>query len=385
VGRVLIVGAGMSGATAARVLADLGFSCLVVEQLAHVAGHAHTSPDADTGIMVHRYGPHIFHTDNPEVWNFVSRFGEWIDYRHKVFVKVNGKVFRLPINLHTLNQFFGRAMSPAEARHLVSGLAVPNDAPSNFEEQALAMVGSDLYEAFLKGYTTKQWGMSPAMLPPSVLRRLPLRFNYDDNYFHHERQAMPRDGYTAIIESMLDHPSIEVACNTSFESIKGSFLHTIYSGPIDRFFGFGSGMLGYRTLDFEERRSTGDILGTAVMNYADADVPWTRETEHHHLSPWRTRSSAASIVWREFSRQAKQGDPLFYPLRQAGDQTLLERYVSLARSSREVTFLGRLGCYAYLDMDQAIERAMATAEHVAECLKAGKCPRPFVHDPILHG
>jgi UDP-galactopyranose mutase len=375
----------MSGATAARVLADQGFSCLVVDQLAHVAGHAHTSVDAETGIMVHRYGPHIFHTDNPEVWSFVSRFGEWIDYRHKVFVKVNGKVFRLPINLHTLNQFFKLAMSPAEARQLVGALTLRNDAPSNFEEQALAMVGSDLYKAFLKGYTTKQWGISPTMLPSSVLRRLPLRFNYDDNYFHHEKLALPRDGYSAIVESMLDHPGIETVCNASFESIEGSFLHTIYSGSIDRYFGFRAGMLGYRTLDFEERRSTGDILGTAVMNYADADVPWTRETEHLHLSPWRMRKSSVSIVWREYSRQAKKGDPLFYPLRQAGDQTLLEQYVSLARSSRAVTFIGRLGCYAYLDMDQAIERAVATAEHVADSLKVGRCPASFVHDPILHG
>ena len=380
--RILVVGAGFSGAVLARKLAEAGFPCLIVDERDHVAGNCHTSADAETGILVHRYGPHIFHTDDQEIWDFVSRFGPWESYRHAVHATVKGEVYLLPVNLLTINQFFRKAMSPAEASAFIAARCVAIAEPTNFRDQALATVGEELYEAFFHYYTEKQWGVAADLLPASVLKRLPLRFSYDSNYFHHRTQAIPRDGYTAIITAILAHELIEVRLATPAESLERDFDHVFYTGGIDRYFGYRFGPLGYRTLRFEESREAGDVLGCPVMNFPDPDVPWTRMTEHRHLSPWRTPKSGLSIVWKEFSEAAKPGDALYYPLRLAGDERLLQAYVELARSERQVTFLGRLGCYAYIDMDMAIRRAIDTAVVAIKAFAAGAIPPVFVHQPF---
>lgn len=381
--RILVVGAGLSGAVIAHQLAEAGLACLVVDERDHVAGHCHTSLDEETGILVHRYGPHIFHTDKDEVWDFVSRFSEWAPYRHSVYSTVRGKVFNLPVNLLTINQFFGTAMSPAEAMEFIASQAVPIAVPANFHEQALSLVGEALYEAFFHHYTTKQWGTDDRHLPASIIRRLPLRFSYDSNYFHHQRQAMPSDGYTAMVRHMLAHPLIELRLGTESEQLDETFEHTFYTGPLDRYFGYRLGRLGYRSLRFEELRLTGDALGCPVMNFPDPEIPWTRMTEHKHLSPWRKIGSDATIVWKEFSEATAPGKTPYYPLRLAGDERLLKEYVGLAHGEHGVTFLGRLGCYAYIDMDAAIERALETARTAISAIGGHRPPPVFVHDPLF--
>lgn len=380
--RCLVVGAGFSGAVVARRLAEAGMACMVVDERGHVAGNCHTEEDAETGILLHRYGPHIFHTDDEAVWAFVRRFGEWLPYRHRVFAAAGGAVYRLPVNLHTINQLFGTTMSPAEARAFVGSRCEASPSPANFREQALAMMGPELYDVFFRHYTRKQWGIDDDRLPATVIRRLPLRFDYDDNYFHHSRQAMPRDGYSAVVAAILDHPLIELRLGLRGEDAGGGWRHVFHSGGLDRYFGARLGPLGYRTLRFEETRGTGDMLGCPVMNFCDADVGWTRMTEHRHLSPWRTPRSDVSIVWKEFPAAAGPGDTPFYPLRLAADDRLLAAYADLARQARGVTFLGRLGCYAYIDMDVAVARALETADRALVAFAQGEAPPAFVHDPL---
>lgn len=377
-----MAGAGFSGAVLARSLAESGFDCLVVDERSHVAGNCHTSEDADTGILIHRYGPHIFHTDDEDIWNFVRRFGEWLPYRHSVHATVKGRVFNLPINLLTINQFFHTAMTPEEAKAFVAKRCVTNANPANFQEQALAMVGQELYEAFFCHYTAKQWGVEAEHLPASILKRLPMRFSYDSNYFHHRQQAMPRHGYTEVVEAMLAHPRIELRLGVAAENLSEMFAHTFYTGGIDRYFGYSLGRLGYRSLRFEEIRVRGDALGCPVMNFPDAELAWTRMTEHRHLSPWRKPRSDVSVVWKEFPEAAGPNSPMFYPLRLARDEQLLESYVALARNQTGLTFLGRLGCYAYIDMDAAVRRSLDTATIAAQALRAGASPPVFVHDPL---
>jgi UDP-galactopyranose mutase len=361
--RVAIVGAGFSGAVIARVLADAGLASLVMDERDHVAGNCHTARDSRTGIMVHRYGPHIFHTDKPHVWAYVTRFADMAAFILRVKSTVRGQVYALPINLHTINQFFGRAMNPAQARAFVAAQARADIAnPASFEEHALRHLGAPLYEAFLRGYTRKQWGIEPSMLPAAVLKRLPLRFDYNDNYFDHPWQGIPRDGYSALVERILDHPLIELRLKCRFEEVRDeSFTHTFYSGGIDRFYGYDLGRLPYRTLDFEQSYHPGDYQGTAVMNHPDEDIAFTRVTEHRHFAPWETPPSTETVVFHEFSRACAPNDTPFYPVNLLGDARLLGSYRQRAAQERAVTFVGRLGQYQYLDMDMTIDQALMTA------------------------
>ncbi|MGH8035350.1 MAG: UDP-galactopyranose/dTDP-fucopyranose mutase family protein, partial [Lysobacterales bacterium] len=285
---IAIVGAGFSGAVIARELAEAGYHLEVFESRPHVAGNCYTERDADTGVMVHKYGPHIFHTDNERVWQYLNRFTRFMPYTNRVKTTARGRVFTLPINLLTINQFFGKTFSPPEARAFIEQQAdLTIEEPQNFEEQALRFVGKELYEAFFKSYTLKQWGCHPSQLPASILKRLPVRFNYDDNYFSHPHQGMPEQGYTTIVEQILQHANIDVHLGTPFERAhRARYEHVFYSGAIDAWFDYQSGRLGYRTLDFREIRAEGDFQGCAVMNYADEAVPYTRISEHKHFSPW---------------------------------------------------------------------------------------------------
>jgi UDP-galactopyranose mutase len=357
--KTLIVGAGFSGAVIARKLAEIGRKSLVIDQRDHVAGNCHTKRDPETGVMVHQYGPHIFHTDNDEVWNFITRFCEMMPFVNRVKTTVGGKVYSLPINLHTINQFFGTTMSPEEAEKFIREKKADKTItdPQNFEEQALSMVGRELYEAFFKGYTEKQWGMSPTKLPASILKRLPLRFNYNDNYFSHKYQGIPRDGYSDAVNNILEHQDIELRLGESFESYDPKeFDHVFYSGPIDRYFNFSRGRLGYRTLDFQVTRHDGDYQGTAVMNYGDPEVPYTRISEHKHFAPWE--SHERTFCYTEYSRMCEEDDIPYYPIRLVDEKVMLDEYEALAKNEEHTTFIGRLGTYRYLDMDVTISEAL---------------------------
>nr|WP_317615320.1 UDP-galactopyranose mutase [Halomonas elongata] len=358
---LLLVGAGFSGAVIGRELAEAGHKVTVVDARSHIAGNCHTERDAETGVMVHVYGPHIFHTDDQEVWKYVNRFTTFKPYVNRVKTTSKGQVFSLPINLHTINQFFDKTMRPDEAREFIEAQADTSiEDPQTFEEQALRFVGRDLYEAFFKGYTQKQWGCHPSKLPASILKRLPVRFNYNDNYFFHRFQGMPEEGYTKLVEGILDHPNISLHLNTRFEREQvDEYDHVFYSGPLDGFFDNDLGRLGYRTLDFERFTYKGDYQGCAVMNYGEESVPYTRITEHKHFSPWEEHEG--SVCYREYSRACEPEDVPYYPIRLVDEKALLAKYVEKARQLDKVTFVGRLGTYRYLDMDVTIREALDTA------------------------
>jgi len=367
--KILVVGAGFSGAVIGRRLAEQGHQIVINDSRNHIAGNCYSERDENTGVMVHTYGPHIFHTDNEVVWTFINQFTTMMPYVNRVKATVGGQVYSLPINLHTINQFFKRACSPAEAQKLIAekGDSTITD-PKTFEQQALRFVGKELYETFFKGYTIKQWGMSPAELPASILKRLPIRFNYDDNYFNHKFQGMPLDGYTRVVEKILDHPNIEVRLSTDFDVLqRPHYDHVFYSGSLDGFYQYRFGRLGYRTLDFERFSSQGDYQGCAVMNYCEQEVPYTRITEHKYFAPWE--QTKGSLCYREYSRACEPQDIPYYPIRQLGEMGLLAKYLDLAEHEHNITFVGRLGTYRYLDMDVTIAEAMAVADRYLASLK----------------
>ena len=378
---ILLVGAGLSGAVIGRQLAEAGHDCRIIDARPHIAGNCHTERDADTGVMMHVYGPHIFHTDDEAVWNYVNDFATFMPFQNRVKTTTQGAVYSLPINLLTINQFFGQTMRPDEARSFVESKADTTITdPRTFEEQALRFVGPEMYRAFFKGYTEKQWGCSPTELPASILKRLPVRFNYDDNYFFHRFQGMPQDGYTAMVQAILDHPRITVELGTPYTPDMGEKAdHVFWSGSLDGYFDYRLGRLGYRTLDFERFDYHGDYQGCAVMNYGDPEVPYTRITEHKHFSPWETHDG--SVCYREFSRLAEPGDTPYYPIRLVEEKALLADYVQMARDTRGVTFVGRLGTYRYLDMDVTIREALDTARTFLAQSAEGQPMPAFVADP----
>jgi UDP-galactopyranose mutase len=380
--KFLMVGAGLSGAVIGRHLAEAGHDITVVDARSHVAGNCHTERCAQTGVLVHVYGPHIFHTDDTEVWDYVNRYETFMPYKNRVKTVSGGQVYSLPINLHTINQFFGKAMNPAEARAFIEAQADTTIAdPQTFEEQALRFVGAPLYEAFFKGYTQKQWGCHPSELPASILKRLPVRFNYDDNYFFHKFQGMPENGYTAIVERILDHPGIRVQLNTRFSRDQASaYDHVFYAGPLDGWYDYDIGRLGYRTLDFERFTHDGDYQGCAVMNYGDVQAPFTRITEHKHFAPWETHQG--SVCYREFSRDCGPDDIPYYPIRLIEEKTLLADYMARAMAERNVTFVGRLGTYRYLDMDVTIREALDCARAVVGQISTGGALPVFSKSPV---
>jgi len=379
---IAIVGAGFSGAVIANQLAQAGYNVEIFEARDHIAGNCHSERDEETGVMVHVYGPHIFHTDNERAWEFINRYGTFKPYVNRVKAITNNRVFTLPINLLTINQFFGKTFRPAEAQAFIQSLGDKSiENPTTFEEQALRFVGRELYEAFFKTYTMKQWGLHPSELPASILKRLPVRFNYDDNYFNHKYQGMPADGYTAIVENMLKMPGISVHLSTPFDpAAKTDYDHVFYSGPIDAWFKHVEGRLPYRTLDFEVFRDTGDYQGNAVINYCDDSKSYTRITEHKHFSPWEQHER--TICYMEYSRQCEVDDTPYYPIRQAREKAQLEKYVNLAKAETNVTFVGRLGTYRYLDMDVTIHEALLTADKFLEAAREKVRMPAFAIDPL---
>ena len=380
-GPVLIIGAGLSGAVIARQLAEAGIASRVIEARDHMAGNCHTARDAETGVLCHVYGPHIFHTGDQQVWDYVNRFATFETYRHRVLTTVGGRIFSMPINLLTINQFFGRRFRPDEARAFIAAEATPMETPQSFEEQALAMIGPDLYAAFFKGYTEKQWGCSPRDLPASILKRLPLRFTYDDSYFAHPHQGLPRQGYTAMVAAMLDHPKIALSLGTAFDPAQApADAHLIWTGPLDGYFGHDLGRLGYRTLDFEHTRLKGDYQGCPVMNYGDAEVPYTRITEHKHFAPWESHDT--TLITHEYSRLCGADDIPYYPIRLVEEKAMLAQYVARAEAASGVTFAGRLATYRYLDMDVCIREALDLADAILRARQNGTPPPVFSGAPL---
>lgn len=374
--RFLIVGSGFSGCVLAQQLAlKLDCSIDIWDQRTHMGGNCHTERDAATGIMVHQYGPHIFNTDKREIWDYVNSFGEMRPYVHRVKANVDGKIYSLPVNLHTINQFFNKNFSPAEAKAFIESLgdkSIKN--PANFEEQALQFIGSDLYKAFFYGYTRKQWGCEPAELPASILKRVPIRFTYDDNYHCNSYTGIPVNGYTAIMEKMIEHPSIHLTLNKNFIPGVGveSYDHIFYTGPLDAYFNYSFGRLGYRTVDFEKHYAKGDYQGATQINFCDEQVPYTRIVEHKHFTPWEQHDD--TIYFIEYSHETSNGDIPYYPKRLDADKKLLTQYRLAAEQETNTSFLGRLATYRYMDMQHVIEEAIHFAHRFAETLPVGNKP-----------
>jgi UDP-galactopyranose mutase len=368
---VLIVGAGFYGATLAeRIAGELGRRVLLIDRRSHIGGNSYSETDRATGIEVHRYGAHLFHTPNEEVWRYLSRFTGFSAYRYRGVTVHAGKVYSLPINLGTICQYFGRHFTPDEARALIASQAaeVAGRQPANLEEKAISLVGRPLYEAFIRGYTAKQWQTDPRELPPNIITRLPVRYTFDDRYFNDRFQGQPLDGYTAIFERMLASPLIETRLGVDFFALRNELppdLPVIYTGPIDRYFDYSEGELSWRTVDFEnEVVATGDFQGTSIMNYADEDVPYTRILEFRHFNPERNYQSERTLIAREYSRFAHRGDEPFYPIGASKDKAVLARYQARAVAEKNVHFGGRLGTYRYLDMHQAIAAALKAFETI---------------------
>ena len=376
-----IVGAGFSGAVVARQLAEAGHTATVFDTRNHVAGNCFTQRH-DSGVMVHVYGPHIFHTQHEHVWDYITRFGVMKAYRHTVSAMSGGKRYQLPMNLTLINDFFGTNFTPEEAEAFITEKAdktITN--PVSFEDQALRFVGREMYEAFFKGYTKKQWGVEPTELPASILARLPLRFTADNSYFNHPFQGIPEHGYTPIVEAILDHPSITVHLSTAFDPASShAYDHVVWTGPIDAYFGFEHGRLGYRTLDFVQEVQDGDVQGCPVLNYCDESVPYTRITEHKHFAPWEYHDK--SVTYTEYSRLCGETDTPYYPIRLVEEKDQLVKYVEQARAQQGVTFLGRLGTYRYLDMDVTIHEALNAASGILEAVNTNTSIPSFFTDPL---
>jgi UDP-galactopyranose mutase len=361
---LVIVGAGFFGLTIAECAArELGSRVLVVERRNHIGGNAHSRIDPDTGDEVHVYGSHIFHTNSDEVWHYLHRFTEFTAYQHHVFTRHSGRVFPMPITLGTICAFFGRAFTPDEARALLNDQAAESATrePGNLEEKAISLIGRPLYEAFIRGYTAKQWQTDPRDLPADIITRLPVRYTFDARYFDDTYQGLPKQGYFTLFERMAANPLIRIETNTDFFAIREQLpsVPVIYTGPLDRYFDFRLGHLGWRTLGFErEVAETHDFQGTAVMNYADEDVTFTRIHEFRHLHPERRVEASRTVIFREYSRRAGVDDEPYYPVDTTADRRMYDSYRALAVLEPDVIFGGRLGSYRYLDMHQAIGAAL---------------------------
>jgi UDP-galactopyranose mutase len=380
---LVVVGSGFFGLTIAeRAATELGKRVLVLDRRSHIGGNAFSEDEPETGIEVHRYGAHLFHTSNERVWEYVNRFTDFTGYQHRVFARVGDQVYAFPLNLALINQFFGRSHTPDEARALIAEQAGEIDTASarNLEEKAISLIGRPLYEAFVKGYTAKQWQTDPRELDAAIITRLPVRYDFNNRYFNDTYEGLPVDGYTPWLERMADHPNIDVRLNVDYFDVRAEIpagTPTVYTGPLDRYFDYSEGELGWRTLDFDfEVVPTGDFQGTSVVNYNDADVPFTRIHEFRHMHPERDYPNDKTVVVREYSRFAESGDEPYYPINTAADRDMLKRYRELARketANANVLFGGRLGTYKYLDMHMAIGSALTMFDNrIAPYFTAGR-------------
>ena len=372
---LVVVGSGLFGLTIAEQAASRwGLRVAIVERRSHLGGNAYSEIDPETGIEVHKYGAHLFHTSNERVWEYVNRFTSFTSYVHRVWTTVDGVVYPMPVNLGTINQFFSAAYGPDEARALIAQQAAEVDGQeiTDFESKGVSLVGRPLFEAFFKNYTAKQWQTDPKDLPASIISRLPVRYNYDSRYFNDKYEGLPVDGYTAWMERMVASDLIDVYLDTDFfdpenplnkAAVVGK-VPVVYTGPVDRYFDYSAGDLSWRTVDFEkEVVDTGDYQGCSVMNYGDIDVPFTRIIEFRHFHPERDYQDKKTVIFREFSRFADHGDEPDYPVNTAQDRERLEQYRELMKNEDRVFFGGRLGTYKYLDMHMAIASALTMLDN----------------------
>lgn len=371
---LIVVGSGFFGLTIAeRAARELDLKVTVLDRRHHIGGNAYSENEPQTGIEVHRYGAHLFHTSNKKVWDYVNEFTSFTNYQHKVYTSHKGEVYPMPINLGTINQFFRASYGPAEARQLIleqAGELAGTD-PQNLNDKGISLIGRPLYEAFIKHYTGKQWQTDPKDLPASIISRLPVRYTYDNRYFNDTYEGLPVDGYTAWIERMADHPNITVELNTDFfdageygrSSVLGQ-VPVVYTGPVDKYFDYAEGDLSWRTIDLEEEvLPIEDYQGCAVMNYPDESEKFTRIHEFRHFHPERDYTKDATVIMREFSRFAEKGDEPYYPVNTSDDRRKLLAYRDLANGEPTVLFGGRLGTYKYLDMHMAIGSALSMFEN----------------------
>ena len=362
---LVIVGSGLFGLTVAEQAANItGSNVLVLERRDHIGGNAHSYLEANSQIEVHRYGSHLFHTSNPRVWEYVSKFTTFNNYVHRVLTTHKNKVYSMPINLSTICAFYNKVLTPNEAKDLISK-EVKLDAignPRNFEEKAISLIGRPLYEALIKNYTYKQWQTEPFDLPMEVITRLPIRYNFNSRYFSDRWEGLPINGYPQWFSNMVTNKKIQIEFDTDFFDIRDLIpksIPIVYTGPIDRYFNFSAGHLGWRTLDFSiDLIPTEDFQGISVMNYADLDTPYTRIHEFKHLHPERNYSDQSTVIMREFSRFSQREDEPFYPINSSTDRNTLKAYRELISKESNTFFGGRLGSYQYLDMHMAIASAL---------------------------
>ena len=375
---VVIVGSGLFGLTVAERIADqLGLKVLLLEKRSHLGGNAWSEIHEETGIEIHKYGSHLFHTSNPVVWNYLNRFTDFSDYQHRVWTNHLGKTYSLPINLSTMSSYFGEQLSPDQARELIAShrKEILGD-PENLEEKAISLIGRPLYDAFIKNYTAKQWQTDPRELPSSVISRLPVRYDFNNRYFQDTWEGIPIDGYASMLTKMVANPLIDLRLNIDFFDIKHEIENSqlvIYTGPIDQYFQYRYGKLNWRTLDFEiETHFTADYQGTSVMNYSDLTVPFTRIHEFRHFHPERNYPLDRTVIMKEFSRKADVGDEPYYPVNTKEDRAILNSYRELAKNEKTVLFGGRLGTYQYLDMHMAVASAIALFENQVRKILGGE-------------
>ncbi|HIZ31705.1 MAG TPA: UDP-galactopyranose mutase [Candidatus Fournierella merdipullorum] len=354
----LIVGAGLYGAVFAQKAMEAGKTCLVIEKRDHIAGNIYT--EAVEGIQVHRYGAHIFHTNNDEVWNYVNRFATFNRYTNSPVANYKGEIYNLPFNMNTFNKMWG-VITPAEAQAEIERQRAAHYVaePKNLEEQAINLVGTDIYEKLVKHYTEKQWGRPCTELPAFIIKRLPVRFIYDNNYFNALYQGIPVGGYTAMVEKMLEGAEVKLGVDYLADKAAWDAVadKVVYTGPIDAYFGYKLGALAYRSVRFEtETLDMENYQGNAVVNYTDADTPYTRIIEHKHFE---FGTQPKTVISREYSAEWKVGDEPYYPVNDEANGALYQQYKALAEGEEKVLFGGRLGEYKYYDMDKVIEAALA--------------------------
>ena len=363
--KIVIVGSGLFGLTIAERVAEvLNREVIVIEKRSHIGGNAWSEFDEKTGIEIHKYGSHLFHTSHEGVWKYVNNFTKFNEYKHRVWTQHSGQTFPMPINLGTMSQFFGKSLTPDEAKKLIaseiSGYEATGD--PTFESAAIKAIGFSLYNAFIKGYTEKQWQVSLDQLPAEVFTRLPIRFNFNSRYFNDKYEGLPLEGYQQFILNLCKNKLIKIETDTDFfkrPELTNSNSLIIYTGPIDQYFEYKYGLLGWRTLDFEiEHLNIDDFQGTSVMNYADLDTPYTRIHEFQHLHPERVRKQESTIIMREFSRISGRSDEPYYPVNSPQDRVAIQNYREESKTLPNVIFGGRLGTYQYLDMHMAIASAL---------------------------
>jgi UDP-galactopyranose mutase len=367
--KVVVVGAGFFGLTIADMcVKKLNVKVAVIEKRNHIGGNAWSYVDDETNIIVHKYGSHLFHTSNKRVWEYVNSFAKFNEYKHKVWTIHRDQLFSMPINLQTIAQLTGKFMSPEEARAWVElHTEDRSETEVNFETKAIKAIGYPLYDALIKGYTHKQWNVDPQLLPESIFSRLPIRFDLNNDYFNDVYQGLPENGYGELFERMIDHKNIDVFLNTNYFEHKGSIRNdhiVVYTGPIDEYFDYTKGKLGWRTLDFTyEKIASSDFQGSSVINYADKNIPWTRIHEYKHLHPERNVNPNMTLISHEFSREALEADEPYYPINTERDRETLSKYRDLIKSEVNVWFGGRLGSYKYLDMHMAIASALTAFDN----------------------